>query len=171
MPSEPGAQIDIATLPNLRDLGGWPTRDGRRVRRNLLFRSTDLDGLDADGSAALARLSLRTVVDLRTAGERQARPDRLPDGATQIVCDVLADETDLAPAQLRKVLADPRHAADLLGGADATARFERGYRDIVGCRAPLPPIVGSSRPWGMPLSDRCCFTAPPAKTAPAGPPR
>jgi protein-tyrosine phosphatase len=40
-----GANIPIASVPNLRDLGGWPTRDGERVRRGLLYRATDLDKL------------------------------------------------------------------------------------------------------------------------------
>jgi protein-tyrosine phosphatase len=131
MQSEPGAQIVIASLPNFRDLGGWATSDGRRVRRGLLFRSTDLDRLDAAGSEAVGRLRLRTVIDLRTADERQARPDRVPPGATEIVCDVLADDKDSAPAQLPKVMADPKHATDILGGDKATTLFERGYRDIV----------------------------------------
>jgi hypothetical protein len=26
--ADPGANIPIASVPNLRDLGGWPTRDG-----------------------------------------------------------------------------------------------------------------------------------------------
>ena len=35
----PGAVIPLASLANLRDLGGWRTRDGRMVRHGLLFRS------------------------------------------------------------------------------------------------------------------------------------
>ena len=31
---DPGASIAIATLPNLRELGGWPVADGGRVRRD-----------------------------------------------------------------------------------------------------------------------------------------
>lgn len=131
MESEPGVQIPIATLPNLRDLGGWPTLDGRRVRRGLVFRSTDLDRLDPAGLDAVGKLGLRTVVDLRTAAERQAAPDRVPTGATLVVCDVLGDAPGAAPAQLPKVMADPRDAGRILGGGKAAALFERGYRDIV----------------------------------------
>jgi protein-tyrosine phosphatase len=131
MQTQPGAQIPIATLPNLRDLGGWPTTEGRRVRRGLLFRSTDLDRLDADGEQAVERLGLRTVVDLRTVPEIQAHPDRLPAGAEQVVCDVMADNHEAAPAQLHKVMASPKDAGRLFGHGKAEVLFEHGYRDIV----------------------------------------
>jgi hypothetical protein len=54
--NEPGAGIPFAGLPNLRDLGGWSTGDGRRVREGLMFRSADLDRLDAAGLTAIGRL-------------------------------------------------------------------------------------------------------------------
>ena len=103
------------TLPNLRDLGGWPTADGRRVRSGLLFRSTALDRLEGADVEAIAKPGLRTVVDLRTEGERQAHPDRVPAGATELICDVLADSTNSAPAQLPKLMANPTDADRILG--------------------------------------------------------
>jgi len=42
---EPGQSIAIASAPNLRDLGGWPTRDGGKVRGELVYRSTALNKL------------------------------------------------------------------------------------------------------------------------------
>ena len=39
--ARPGEAIPIPSVPNLRDLGGWPTRDGRTVRHGLAFRSTE----------------------------------------------------------------------------------------------------------------------------------
>ena len=83
-----GESIAIATVPNLRDLGGWPTRDGRRVRRKLLYRSTQLDQLAGADLGAFAALGIRSVYDLRTETERTARPDRLPAGTEHIVVDV-----------------------------------------------------------------------------------
>ena len=127
----PGERIGIASLPNLRDLGGWSTSGGGRVRWGLLYRSNDLSKLNGDGLAALARLALRSVYDLRTQGERTAQPDRVPEGAEHIVVDVLADSPEAAPAQLQKALSDPDHGQRLLGGGKAVAMFEHGYREIV----------------------------------------
>lgn len=138
---EPGSPIPIPTLPNLRDLGGWATAGGRRVRWGVMYRSTDLDRFDAAGLADIARLGLRTVIDLRTEAERKAQPDHVPPGATQIICDVLADARDSAPAQLSRIMADPKHAGDFLGKGRAAALFENGYREIVA----LPSALAAYR--------------------------
>jgi protein-tyrosine phosphatase len=102
----PGETIAIATVPNLRDLGGWPTRGGGRVRWGLLYRSTELGRLAGADMAAFAALGIRSVYDLRTEAERSAQPDRLPPGTEYVVADVVADSVDAAPAQLFKVATD-----------------------------------------------------------------
>jgi protein-tyrosine phosphatase len=127
---EPGQSIAIASVPNLRDLGGWPTRDGGRVRGGLLYRSTELDKLAGADMAAFAGLGIRSVYDLRTEAERTAQPDRLPPGTEYVVVDVLKDSVNAAPAQLFKVLADPQAAEEMLGGGKGLALFESGYREI-----------------------------------------
>jgi protein-tyrosine phosphatase len=54
---------------NFRDIGGYETADGRRVRWGAVFRSDTLHRLTAaDRERALA-LGVRTVIDLRSAGE------------------------------------------------------------------------------------------------------
>ena len=63
---------------NLRDLGGYETTDGRRVRTGCLFRSDELHQLTDRDLEAVSRLGIRVVFDLRNADEREARPNRLP---------------------------------------------------------------------------------------------
>ena len=133
----PGAGIRIASLPNLRDLGGWPTAGGGRVRRGLLYRSTDLGKLSDADMPAVAALGLRAVYDLRTEAERTAEPDRVPAGADHIVLDVLADVPGAGPAQLLAFLSDPGAAAAELGGGRGVAIMERGYRDTAGLGSAL----------------------------------
>jgi protein-tyrosine phosphatase len=127
----PGESIPIPSVPNLRDLGGWPTKSGGRVRAGLLYRSTQLDRLAGDDMATVEALGIRSVFDLRTGAERSAQPDHLPKGARLVVVDVLADSSSAAPAQLIKVLGDPTAAAEMLGGDKAVKLFEHGYREIV----------------------------------------
>jgi protein-tyrosine phosphatase len=55
---------------NARDLGGLPTADGRVTRRGALVRSDAVDGLGADGWAALRAHGVRTIIDLRNEDER-----------------------------------------------------------------------------------------------------
>jgi protein-tyrosine phosphatase len=124
-------ELRIATLPNLRDVGGHATRDGGRVRTGLLFRSTDLSRLDDAGVADLGRLGIRTVFDLRSAAERSGRPDRLPAGAEHVVVDVLLDSAGLTPADMERVLATPDGAARALGDGRAERFFLDAYREFV----------------------------------------
>ena len=137
----PGRLIELASLPNLRDIGGYATRDGGRVRMGRLYRSTELGRLTDQDLETFGRLGIRTVFDLRTEAERQAEPDRLPDGTQLVVCDVLADSQQTAPAQLEAILTDPSVADRVLGGGRAAELFEQAYRDIVS----LPSALAAYR--------------------------
>jgi protein-tyrosine phosphatase len=60
---------------NLRDLGGYPTVDGRQTRWRTLYRSECLDLLDEAGQTWLIDAGLRTIVDLREDEEVAQRPN------------------------------------------------------------------------------------------------
>ena len=64
------AVIALEHASNLRDLGGWPTQDGRRVRTGLVFRAPALVNLSPADEATIARLGLRTICDFRGVRER-----------------------------------------------------------------------------------------------------
>ena len=127
----PGASIALATLPNLRDAGGWPTADGRRVRTGVLFRSTALDRLDAGDSAALSELGIRCVVDFRTATERTNAPDRTPAGAREQVEDILAESQIAAPAQMQAFFGDPSQAVAFLSSGKVDDAMRSAYREFI----------------------------------------
>jgi protein-tyrosine phosphatase len=71
--------IALQGASNLRDLGGWPTLDGRRVKRGLLYRAPALIRLTAEDEQTIAALGLRTVCDLRGVRESAANPVILGD--------------------------------------------------------------------------------------------
>lgn len=50
---------------NIRDLGGYPTEDGRTVRRGVFFRADGLHKLSQKDQDALLTRGVRTIVDLR----------------------------------------------------------------------------------------------------------
>lgn len=63
-------RITLDGPANFRDLGGYPTGDGRTVRSGRVFRSDSLSHLSvADVSHLVDGLGLVTVVDLRAANE------------------------------------------------------------------------------------------------------
>jgi protein-tyrosine phosphatase len=62
--------IDLAGCLNFRDLGGYPTDDGRVVRWRQVFRSDALHHLTRQDVARLREdIGLGTVIDLRSSGE------------------------------------------------------------------------------------------------------
>jgi protein-tyrosine phosphatase len=65
-------------LPNFRDFGGHPTRDGGRVREGVLYRSQAFAGATEEDLEYLASLDIRLVCDLRSVLERQSAKDRWP---------------------------------------------------------------------------------------------
>jgi protein-tyrosine phosphatase len=62
--------IRLDGAQNFRDVGGYRTGDGRRVKQGVLYRSGTLGGLTAAGQARLAALRPAAVIDLRSTDER-----------------------------------------------------------------------------------------------------
>jgi protein-tyrosine phosphatase len=74
--------VPLSGQPNFRDLGGYASSDGRRVKWGLVYRSGELSQLSEGDVRALAELGIKTVVDLRSPEEVSARGGgRLPEGA------------------------------------------------------------------------------------------
>lgn len=65
---------------NFRDLGGYPTGDGRVVARGRIYRSDALHRLSQAGRNALVDLGVATVIDLRTGQEVEERRWEPPAG-------------------------------------------------------------------------------------------
>jgi protein-tyrosine phosphatase len=59
---------------NFRDLGGYETRDGRRLKWGRLFRSGSLSNLTPADWDTLVAHGIRVVCDLRTTQEREREP-------------------------------------------------------------------------------------------------
>ena len=68
----------VFSSSNFRDLGGYRTGGGGRVRWGMVFRSGSLHRLTGADLATLGRLGLRVVYDLRTGEERDRAPSVLP---------------------------------------------------------------------------------------------
>lgn len=66
--------MHVGSVFNFRDLGGFPTADGGRVRRGELFRSDGLHRLVPADVERLAEFGVRTVIDLRTVRELTDAP-------------------------------------------------------------------------------------------------
>jgi protein-tyrosine phosphatase len=78
-----GTRLDLPGTSNLRDLGGYPTADGKFVGRGRLLRSEALTHAGVSEMHAVWQeshashyqaLALRTVIDLRSENETQKVP-------------------------------------------------------------------------------------------------
>ncbi len=74
-------RLPLEGAVNFRDLGGYETSDGRRVRWRTVFRSDALSALTPSDHAMLREIGVRLVCDLRLPGERKHAPNALPDDA------------------------------------------------------------------------------------------
>ena len=64
--------LRLEGTPNFRDLGGLATVDGRVTRSGVLFRSSALEELSSrDVRLLIDDIGLRTVIDLRSADDRE----------------------------------------------------------------------------------------------------
>ena len=69
----PDRLIELFAVHNFRDVGGYPTNDGRRTVWRKVFRADGLYRLTPEDVEALRPFALRTVIDLRTSEELSER--------------------------------------------------------------------------------------------------
>ncbi len=63
---------------NFRDLGGYQTADGQRVKWGLLFRSDNLGRLTERDIGYLEQMGIKQICDFRTSAEVEKLPDLYP---------------------------------------------------------------------------------------------
>ncbi len=117
--------IALAGADNFRDCGGYATHDGRTIAWGRLFRSGHLGHLRERDLAAVARLGIRLVCDLRAEGERLDLTSRLPTAAAPKVLSLPVDFPALDPGRVRRLLLGRDFAAGAL--AESVVAAYRAY--------------------------------------------
>lgn len=74
--------IPFEKAKNFRDIGGFKTKENRRIKTGIIYRSDDLSKLSLNDLTRLENLGLQFICDLRSHNERKSKPDRLPVGST-----------------------------------------------------------------------------------------
>jgi protein-tyrosine phosphatase len=83
--AEPERQVELDGQSNFRDLGGYQTSDGRRVKWGEVYRSGELHKLSDADVAKLDAMGIKAVANFLTEREIESRGhDRLPGGTREI---------------------------------------------------------------------------------------
>lgn len=124
-------QIPLQGAVNVRDLGGYGTYDGKRVRYGLAYRGDHLGKLTDADVATLGGLGLGRVVDFRIPLEVQYDgADRLPAGVAAVPRPVT--DNGLYGQLLAAIGSrDPVRQEEMLGNGRAAAFMTDVYRTFV----------------------------------------
>jgi len=88
-------RIPVKGAENFRDLGGYLTTDGRRLKWGVLYRAGHLHNLTPRGLECMEKLNIRHVVDFRGPSERESKPDQRPSESVYSTYPVDVAGTDL----------------------------------------------------------------------------
>jgi len=66
--------VPLEGVQNFRDIGGYRTSDGRRVKWGLIYRSAELSRLTPQDLVEITGLNIQSVHDLRSLEERRSEP-------------------------------------------------------------------------------------------------
>ncbi|MGG4490066.1 tyrosine-protein phosphatase [Metabacillus idriensis] len=64
-------------LYNFRDIGGLVTKDGRKIKTGVIFRSDELSKLSKQDLDKMSQLNIKMVCDLRTLREQKSKPSKI----------------------------------------------------------------------------------------------
>lgn len=77
-------KVYLQGATNFRDLGGYSTSNGSKVKWGKVYRSADLSKLTVQDLAELEKRKIRSVVDFRGPIEIKQAPDKLPSNVKAI---------------------------------------------------------------------------------------
>ena len=137
--------IPAEGIMNLRDLGGLPTIDGRKVKKGLLFRSGKLtDATESDKTMLAGRLHIGTVIDFRMEDETQQSPDPEIPGVENVYIKVFQTESAYEqqkrqnPVELLKGLLEEHFLPEFYWQVLSRETGQQGYGQFLRILADAP---------------------------------
>ena len=121
MSDSPSRHLNLEGASNFRDLGGYPTSDGRVVRWRQIFRSNHLGHLTAADADVVRALGVRSAFDFRGVEERAL--------AVCGIEEIIVHSLPIEPTVVATLRA--RLAAGSLSAEDAMEIMRESYRGYV----------------------------------------
>ncbi|MGM0920416.1 MAG: tyrosine-protein phosphatase [Bacillota bacterium] len=147
--------IQLEGAINFRDLGGYETVDGRKVKWGLFFRSAELSRLSEQDLKVLSEIGIKTILDYRTAGEIEKQPNIEIPNASSIHISVFDSDPDLdKSADMNEFLKTAASAS--LESLRELADFEKTYPKMaIGNTAYKKLVELISNEENLPLIQHC----------------
>ena len=121
MPDIPTRHLDLQGASNFRDLGGYPTHDGRSLRWRRIFRSNHLGHLTTADIDIVRGLGVRSAFDFRGIEERA--------GAACGLAEIAVHSLPIEPTVVAALRAE--FAAGSLSASVAREIMRESYRNYV----------------------------------------
>ena len=138
--------LGIEKKRNLRDLGGYKTQNGKRVKKGYFFRSSRLMDFDQAELEILNSLNIKKIYDLRSKEEVKDSPDPTLKGAEYIHSSAAArvdgTEVNFSPAALIAENVYSKECNDefthkVYGNLPFSYAYKRMFEDIVAGNVPI----------------------------------
>ncbi len=151
--------VDVKSVKNIRDLGGYTTKSGAKVRTGKLIRSGMLCRLTQEDADKLYDMGINYVIDLRSEADQAAAPDKNIGKFHKVTCELSSiEKTDYQNEiiGLSKGLGMNRYHAE--GGAWMNGEFlrdldmEQMYKDILSSESSIEAL---RQMLGVLLRDDC----------------
>lgn len=123
-------QFFLQGAHNVRDMGGFTTKDGRATAWGEVFRADSLTELTDDDDVALAAADVTTVVDYRGKSEiAKNGQDQLPESTKYVNLPVLDKNTEALSNAIQKALktGNQQVMQDMLGDGKARQIGDEGF--------------------------------------------
>ena len=105
--------INLKSINNARELGGYLTAEGKKIKRGVLLRTAKLNKISSQDITRLTKIyNLATIADLRMTSEALPHPDPVIEGVRYVNLRVI--DEDLFLLELEKKLSGDKDPFETL---------------------------------------------------------